>query len=74
MRPAIELVRAGLAHAESRYALLLDALSDLLGKLSDADREEVERLAREGTPTEYVGLEPFAPPETMPLASATGSL
>jgi nitrate reductase delta subunit len=73
LRPAIELVRAGLARADSPYAVLLDALCHLLGELSDPQREEVERLAREGAPSERVGLEPFAPPETMPPASATGS-
>ena len=75
LRPAIELVRAGLARANSRYVILLDALCDLLGELGDAEREEVERLAREGAPSERVGLEPFAPPETMPktCAAASGS-
>jgi nitrate reductase delta subunit len=73
LRPAIELVRAGLARAESRYGVLLDAVCDLLGSLSDDQREEVERLAREGAPSERVGLEPFAPPEMMPMTCAAAS-
>jgi nitrate reductase delta subunit len=66
-RPALELVRSALQAAESPYATLLNAASLTLGELSDADRLATERLASEGVPAELVGLEPFAPPETMPV-------
>lgn len=62
-RTGLELIRAGLRDAGSPYAALLDALTALLGELSDADRAAVLELAAEGPPDEEVGLAPFAPPE-----------
>ena len=69
VRDAIELVRASLREAESPYALLLDAVADLLPGLTGAQAARVRRLAADGPPTEQVGLEPFAPPEVMPMGS-----
>jgi nitrate reductase delta subunit len=66
MRPAIELLRAGLERAGSPYARLLEAICLMLPEPSEADRAEVRRMALEGPPAESVGLEPFAPPEVMP--------
>jgi nitrate reductase delta subunit len=66
-RDAIELVRAGLHDAGSPYAAPLDAVAGLLPSLTRAQAARVRRLAREGPPTEEVGLEPFAPPEVMPM-------
>ncbi|MEV8438760.1 nitrate reductase molybdenum cofactor assembly chaperone [Actinosynnema sp. NPDC051121] len=62
-RTGLELIRAGLHDAGSPYAALLDALTALLGELSDADRAAVLELAAEGPPDEEVGLAPFAPPD-----------
>jgi nitrate reductase delta subunit len=68
MRPGIELLRASLHELESPYARVLDALAAVLPALSAEELAEARRIAREGPPDEEVGLEPFAPPETMPLA------
>jgi nitrate reductase delta subunit len=68
-RDAIELVRASLHEAGSPYALLLDAVAGLLPGLTGAQAARVRRLAAEGPPSEQVGLEPFAPPEVMPMGT-----
>jgi nitrate reductase molybdenum cofactor assembly chaperone NarJ/NarW len=69
-RDAIELIRAALHEAGSPYALLLDAVASLLPGLTGAQAARVRRLAAEGPPSEQVGLEPFAPPEVMPMGPA----
>ena len=69
-RDAIELVRSSLHDAGSPYALLLDAVAELLPGLTGAQAARVRRLAAEGPPSEQVGLEPFAPPEVMPMGSS----
>lgn len=66
-RPALEIVRAALHGEESAYAELLDAVCELLPALSEAELEDARRIAAAGPPTETVGLEPFAPPEVMPV-------
>jgi nitrate reductase delta subunit len=66
-RPAIELLRLSLHDLRSAYAHVLDALAALLPLLSVSERSEVVRLAREGPPEEAVGLEPYGPPEAMPV-------
>jgi nitrate reductase molybdenum cofactor assembly chaperone NarJ/NarW len=66
-RPAIELLRLSLHDLESPYAHVLDAIAALLPPISASDRAEVARLAREGPPDEAVGLEPYGPPEAMPV-------
>jgi nitrate reductase delta subunit len=68
-RDAIELIRASLHRAGSPYALLLDAVAGLLPGLTGAQAARVRRLAAEGPPSEEVGLEPFAPPEVMPMGT-----
>ena len=65
-RPVIELLRTSLERAESPYAALLVALCRTLPELTADEEAELRRMAREGPPTESVGLEPFAPPEVMP--------
>jgi nitrate reductase delta subunit len=70
-RDAIELVRASLHEAGSPYAALLDAVAALLPGLTGAQAARVRRLAAEGPPSEQVGLEPFAPPEVMPMGTPT---
>lgn len=68
-RDAIELVRASLHEAGSPYAWLLDDVARMLPGLTGAQARRVARLAAEGPPTEEVGLEPFAPPEVMPMGA-----
>lgn len=68
-RDALELVRTSLHGNGSPYALLLDAVADLLPGLTGAQAARVRRLAAEGPPSEEVGLEPFAPPEVMPMGA-----
>lgn len=66
-RAALELVRAGLHERGTPYANVLDAVCLTLGALSPADRARAVKLAASGPPQELVGLEPFAPPEVMPM-------
>lgn len=67
-RPALEVVRAALHEEDSAHAPLLDAVCDLLPAASEAELEDARRIAAAGPPSETVGLEPFAPPEVMPVA------
>lgn len=66
-RDAIEVVRQSLHAAGSPYAHLLDAVADVLPGLTRAQAARARRIAAEGPPSEEVGLEPFAPPEVMPM-------
>jgi nitrate reductase delta subunit len=68
-RPALELLRGALHKTASPYAHVLDALVAGLPALRVEDRESLVRLAAEGPPDEAVGLEPFAPPEVMPMGA-----
>jgi nitrate reductase delta subunit len=68
-RAPLELLRLSLHDDDSVYAHLLDAVSSTLGDVSVSDRAEVLRLVQEGPPEESVGLEPFAPPEVMPMGA-----
>lgn len=68
MRPGMELLRATLHEIDSPYALVLDAVSGTLPALTAEELAEARRIAAEGPPDEDVGLEPFAPPEVMPVA------
>jgi nitrate reductase molybdenum cofactor assembly chaperone NarJ/NarW len=72
-RPALEVVRAALHDEGSPYAPLLDAVCSLLPTATSESLEDARRIAAEGPPDEQVGLEPFAPPESMPapIAGAT---
>ena len=67
-REALELVRAALHDVDSPWAALLDAVCAALPALTRLQGARVRRLAAEGPPFEEVGLEPFAPPEVMPVA------
>lgn len=69
-RAALELVRLSLRDLASPYAELLEAVCLTLGELPARDRSLVGRLVAAGPPSEAVGLEPFAPPEVMPVAEA----
>jgi nitrate reductase delta subunit len=69
-RAALELVRISLRERGSPYAELLEAVCLTLGQASAADRARAARLVASGPPQELVGLEPFAPPEVMPITQA----
>lgn len=66
-RPALELLRLSLHELGTPYAALLDAVCETLGDLSARERARVAALAKDGPPQELVGLEPYAPPEVMPM-------
>ncbi len=65
-RAAIELLRLGL-RPDSPYCRLLEALCAIAPPLTGEDRAAVAARLADGPPTEDVGLEPFAPPEVMPI-------
>lgn len=67
-RAGIELLRLALEDATSPYADVLRAVVATLPALAGDERAAVHRLAVQGPPTEEVGLAPFAPPESMPVA------
>jgi nitrate reductase delta subunit len=69
-RAGLELVRLSLRDLGSPYAELLEAVCHTVGALSPAERALAGKLAASGPPQELVGLEPFAPPEVMPVAEA----
>lgn len=68
-RVAIELVRAGLKREHSPFEPVLDVVVAGLGRLRPAKVARIRRLAIEGPPAEEVGLEPFAPPDVMPIGN-----
>ena len=66
-RIGLELLRLRLEELESPWACLLGMLCAGLPRLAPLERERVRRLLADGPPAEQVGLEPFAPPEVMPV-------
>jgi nitrate reductase delta subunit len=68
-RPALELLRRALEDRGTPYADVLGAVCSTLGEPSAADRARAIKLAAAGPPSELVGLEPFAPPEVMPVTA-----
>jgi nitrate reductase molybdenum cofactor assembly chaperone NarJ/NarW len=66
-RVGIELLLLSLRDAGRPHADVLEAVSAALPRLGLSQTRAVRRLAAEGPPDEQVGLEPFAPPEVMPL-------
>jgi nitrate reductase delta subunit len=68
-RAALELLRLALHDSRSPYAHVLDAVSCDLPSLGVDERAAVAHLAQHGPPDEAVGLEPFAPPEVMPMGA-----
>ncbi len=74
-RAGLELIRLALEERTSPYAWVLQAVCATLPPVRAEDEEAVLRLAREGPPTEEVGLDPygatpFAPPEYIPQPPA----
>jgi nitrate reductase molybdenum cofactor assembly chaperone NarJ/NarW len=64
-RMALDALRQELEKANSRYAPVLGAVTDALPGPTKADRRSLKRYRAQGPPSERVGLEPFAPPETL---------
>ena len=67
-RPALELLGSSLRERGTPYAELIDTVCATLGEASPGDRARAVKLAATGPPSELVGLEPFAPPEVMPVS------
>lgn len=61
-RGGIELIRRSLGERGSHYQQVLEAVSALLGPVSDRQRTEVDQLALAGPPTDDAGLEHAAMP------------
>lgn len=68
--PVIELLRLALEEAGSPFAAVVGAVTTALPPLTDEERDIVRSLAMEGPPTESIGLEPFGPPEVMPMSTS----
>ncbi len=66
-RPALELLHGALEARDTPYADVVATVCSTLGEPSAADRARAVKLAASGPPSELVGLEPFAPPEVMPV-------
>jgi nitrate reductase molybdenum cofactor assembly chaperone NarJ/NarW len=66
-RVGVELLLLSLRDAGRPHADVLEAVSVALPRLGISQSRAVRKLAAEGPPDEQVGLEPFAPPEVMPL-------
>ncbi|MGH2858479.1 MAG: nitrate reductase molybdenum cofactor assembly chaperone [Solirubrobacteraceae bacterium] len=58
-RPSLALLAEGLRERGTPYADVVDAVCELVGPSSSADRARAEALAAAGPPTELVGLEPI---------------
>ena len=67
LRVPLELLRRSLVALGSPYAVLVEAICHRLPRLNPLQSSDLSRLAAEGPPSEQVGLEPFAPPEVMPV-------
>jgi len=66
-RVGIELLLLGLRASGRPHADVIESVSAALPRLGLSQSRAVRKLAAEGPPDEQVGLEPFAPPEVMPL-------
>lgn len=62
-RTDLELLRRGLAKAESPYVEVVSAITAGLPKLGRYELSQVRSAWESGPPGEEVGLEPFAPPD-----------
>ena len=69
-RAALELLHDSLRDRDTPYQYVVDAVCLTLGDPSPADRAHAIKLAASGPPTEFVGLEPFGPPEIRPFTGA----
>jgi nitrate reductase delta subunit len=64
-RAGLELLRLALDDAGSPYLAVIDLIRELLPEPAPDDLQKALELARTGPPAEEVGLEPFAPPESV---------
>jgi nitrate reductase delta subunit len=64
-RMALDALHLALEKADSPYAGVVVAVRDALPGPTRQDRQALRRYREEGPPSEKVGLEPFAPPETL---------
>jgi nitrate reductase delta subunit len=64
-RAGLELLHLALIDASSPYADVTETVRELLPDPAPRDLDRALELARTGPPAEEVGLEPFAPPETL---------
>jgi nitrate reductase delta subunit len=64
-RAGLELLRLALDDTGSPYLAIVDLIRALLPEPAPHDLQKALELARSGPPAEDVGLEPFAPPETI---------
>jgi nitrate reductase delta subunit len=64
-RAGLELLHLALTDASSPYAYVTATIRELLPEPAPRDLDRALELARTGPPAEEVGLEPFAPPETL---------
>jgi nitrate reductase delta subunit len=69
-RAGLEVLRLALEDTDSPYADVLRAVCATLPPLAGRDRDAVARLVAAGPPAEEVGLQPFAPPDYMPVREA----
>jgi len=66
-RVPLELLRAALHEERSQYEAVVAAVCSLLDPLTPEQEAQARQIAKDGPPMETVGLEPFAPPDVMPL-------
>ncbi|MGH3731800.1 MAG: nitrate reductase molybdenum cofactor assembly chaperone [Acidimicrobiales bacterium] len=66
-RAALDALSEELTTSNSPYADVITTITDTLGTASRGDRVALRRYRAQGPPSERVGLEPFAPPETLGL-------
>jgi nitrate reductase delta subunit len=64
-RMALDALYLALVKADSPYSGVVAAVRDGLPRATARDRQALRRYRAEGPPSEKVGLEPFAPPETL---------
>jgi len=66
-RVPLELLRAALHEERSQYEAVIATVCSLLGPVTPEQEAQARQIAKDGPPMETVGLEPFAPPDVMPL-------
>jgi nitrate reductase delta subunit len=66
-RAALDALQGELDKMRSPYAGVVAAVTLALGGSTRADRDALRRYRAQGPPSERVGLDPFAPPETITL-------
>lgn len=70
-REGIEVLRASLSQISSPYALVVEAVTQTLPRISPSTKDRFLRLVTAGPPSELVGVDAFGPGE--PLVSPAGT-